>query len=396
MTIEALDTLAETEASLAADFKAGTINEVALAAGLAAAYNAAFGGASTPMEAALLAQQAISRLTAFIDQFLGNVGLRILGALGDEDDLPATDNAIGDGYLISGDLWVWVGSDWENVGPIQGPPGPMGATGGTGPAGPQGETGPEGPQGPQGEAGPEGPQGETGATGPEGPQGDTGPTGAAFEPDVIGELADRDDYDAEAAGFAYLAADTGDLYFRIGGSGWSAPIPFGQGETGLQGPQGETGPAGPEGPQGETGEPGADGLDGSDAPVTTAAVVDALEGATLDSNLRLRGFSEKAGVYASGAMTMTGSTGGSVFDAAISANVTISLADLPASPSTGEAVTALLRATISGTPVITWPSGIVWAGGAVPTLAAGYWEFAIAARWSGSAWTHTGAWAKFF
>lgn len=48
---------------------------------------------------------------------------------------------LGDSYMVAGDLYVWNGSAWENVGQIQGPQGPKGDTGATGP------TGPTGPQG---------------------------------------------------------------------------------------------------------------------------------------------------------------------------------------------------------------------------------------------------------
>lgn len=41
----------------------------------------------------------------------------------------------GDAYMVSGDLYVWNGTEWENVGQIQGPQGP------TGPQGPQGNDG---------------------------------------------------------------------------------------------------------------------------------------------------------------------------------------------------------------------------------------------------------------
>lgn len=37
--------------------------------------------------------------------------------------------SIGDSYMVSGDLYVWNGSAWENVGQIQGPKGDKGATG---------------------------------------------------------------------------------------------------------------------------------------------------------------------------------------------------------------------------------------------------------------------------
>jgi hypothetical protein len=106
-------------------------------------------------------------------------GLNILGEAANTGELPAS-GTTGDAYLIAGDLYVWTGSSWEDVGNVQGP---AGATGATGPQGPQGEPGPQGPQGIQGPQGPQGPAGTNGtngvdgATGPQGPKGDTGDTG---------------------------------------------------------------------------------------------------------------------------------------------------------------------------------------------------------------------------
>lgn len=47
-------------------------------------------------------------------------GLIIKGTLDSTDDLPTEGNQIGDGWVIDGFLWVWNGSDWVNVGKIQG------------------------------------------------------------------------------------------------------------------------------------------------------------------------------------------------------------------------------------------------------------------------------------
>ena len=85
-------------------------------------------------------------------------GVNILGSFDTYDDLIAahpTGN-IGDSYLINGDLYVWDGTEWVNVGNIEGPQGPQGEQGIQGPQGDQGiqgEDGPIGPQGPQGEIG---------------------------------------------------------------------------------------------------------------------------------------------------------------------------------------------------------------------------------------------------
>ena len=64
----------------------------------------------------------------------------------------------GDSYMVAGDLYIWNGTAWENVGQIQGP---------------KGDTGEQGPQGIQG------PKGDTGNTGAQGPQGIQGPQGSA-------------------------------------------------------------------------------------------------------------------------------------------------------------------------------------------------------------------------
>lgn len=65
-------------------------------------------------------------------------------------------------------LWSEDTQQWQDVGPLQGPPGPQGIQG---PEGPRGETGPAGADGAVG------PQGEPGPTGPTGSQGERGPAG---------------------------------------------------------------------------------------------------------------------------------------------------------------------------------------------------------------------------
>lgn len=115
---------------------------------------------------------------------------------------------LGDGYMVGGDLYVWNGSAWEDVGTIQGPQGPagpQGPTGATGARGPKGDTGATGPQGPQGIQGEQGPQGATGATGPQGPQGPqgatgpTGPAGATGPEGVVSVEATSIDWTADTA-----------------------------------------------------------------------------------------------------------------------------------------------------------------------------------------------------
>ena len=47
-------------------------------------------------------------------------GIVIKGTLDSTDDLPTSGNEIGDSWVIDGFLWVWNGSDWVNVGKVQG------------------------------------------------------------------------------------------------------------------------------------------------------------------------------------------------------------------------------------------------------------------------------------
>lgn len=164
-------------------------------------------------------------------------GLKILGTVATEAELP-TDAAVGDGYLIDGELFVWqANEEWLNVGQIQGPAGPTGPQGPVGPQGPAGAAGSQGLKGDTGAAGAAGPQGPAGATGPQGPKGDTGDTGPQGP-----------------AGPQGPKGDTGD--------------------PGPAGPQGLTGPTGPTGPQGPTGPAG------SDATVNAANVATVIHAAT--------------------------------------------------------------------------------------------------------------------
>lgn len=150
------------------------------------------------------------------------------------------------GYTLIADMSGATGVKGEQ-GPI-GPQGPVGATGAAGATGPQGPkgatgaTGPQGPQGPTGAAGATGARGATGATGPQGvkgeqgergPQGIQGPKGEkgargdsgvtaplsgffSLTVDADGNLWAHAADGASAPPFAY-DADTGELYYEIGG-----------------------------------------------------------------------------------------------------------------------------------------------------------------------------------
>lgn len=56
----------------------------------------------------------------------------IKGSLSDPSELPSSGNETGDAYIIAPNLWIWNGTEWENVGQFQGPTGPTGPTGAAG------------------------------------------------------------------------------------------------------------------------------------------------------------------------------------------------------------------------------------------------------------------------
>ena len=73
-------------------------------------------------------------------------GVNILGSYTSESQLPSSGIA-GDAYLINGDLYVWTGSSWDNVGSIQGPQGEKGDKGDPGTDGSNGSDGVDGTDG---------------------------------------------------------------------------------------------------------------------------------------------------------------------------------------------------------------------------------------------------------
>ena len=162
-------------------------------------------------------------------------------------DLPITGNSPNDAYVVTsnGDLYVWNGTAWNNVGPIVGPTGPKGSTGPTGIAGPTGMTGPAGTYGQTGVTGPVGSTGPTGFTGQTGIQGTTGPTGLQGTTGPKG-----------ATGIAGPSGATGPS-----GVGSTGPTGI-AGPTGIQGLSGVTGPTGAQGIQGTQGVTGVQGIQG--------------------------------------------------------------------------------------------------------------------------------------
>ena len=138
----------------------------------------------------------------------------IEGTILDLSELPtANESNQGNGYLFNGDLHVSNGTEWENVGRIQGPKGDKGDPGEKGATG---ERGPQGLTGTQGEVGPQGPRGYTGDSVYE-----TWLTRPGNEGKSVDEFLDS--------------------------------IKGEKGETGAQGAQGAQGLQGPEGEKGEDG-----------------------------------------------------------------------------------------------------------------------------------------------
>lgn len=97
-------------------------------------------------------------------------GLNLKGELDSESQLPQ-EGVSGDAWLISGNLYVYVGENgnvvsnpkWSNIGSIQGPAGPQGPVGPKGEQGEPGADGAPGAQGPKGDPGQKGEKGDPGS-----------------------------------------------------------------------------------------------------------------------------------------------------------------------------------------------------------------------------------------
>jgi len=96
--------------------------------------------------------ESLGRFTGYTgSQGVPGASVRLLGSVATVQDLPSTPDP-GDGYLVisTGDLFVWNGSSWTNVGKITGETGPIGFTGSRGDTGFAGSVGYTGSQGPSG------------------------------------------------------------------------------------------------------------------------------------------------------------------------------------------------------------------------------------------------------
>lgn len=226
---------------------------------------------------------------------------RILGTYGSLEALQQAHPAggIGDGYIIGGDLYTWIGTSWENVGHIQGPRGDTGLKGDRGDVGPtpvitasasvdasvgnpsvvvtkegtdvapafsfafaglKGEKGDIGPQGEKGTAG------ATGAQGVKGDKGDTGAQGPAGTPATI----------TSASATVSQTTGTPTVKVTLGGTASARTMTFAfagiKGETGAAGPQGAQGPQGVQGPVGPAGTTTWAGITGKPALAMSADV----------------------------------------------------------------------------------------------------------------------------
>jgi hypothetical protein len=195
--------------------------------------------------------------------------IQLKGSVDTVSELP-TNATIGDLYIVSADGlgYAWDGSQWDNVGPIQGPAGPQGEQGLQGVQGVQGLQGEVGPQGPIGLTGPAGPQGEVGLAGPQGPQGATGLAGKSIASTTI-----------DVSGNLILTFSDGSVLNTgnvIGPQG-------AQGATGATGPQGIQGLQGEVGPKGDTGATGPIGATGLSGPAGTTDYNDLINKPTIPS-----------------------------------------------------------------------------------------------------------------
>jgi len=151
-------------------------------------------------------------------QFNGSgSGITITGSVSNSTQLETSyAGDSGDGFIAddTGNLWVWDGARWVDVGKIQGPIGFTGSQGDIGYAGSRGDTGYTGSQGNLGYTGSTGVIGYTGSLGYTGSQGYTGSTGAGFtgsqgDTGFVGSQGDIGYTGSAGAGFTGSAGTNG-------------------------------------------------------------------------------------------------------------------------------------------------------------------------------------------
>lgn len=305
------------------------------------------------------------------------------GTVADEPSLPLVGNSINDAYITedTGDLYVWNGSSWDNVGQIVGPQGLTGFTGSKGDLGYTGSSGFTGSRGFVGSIGFNGSRGFTGSVGSLGPLGYTGSQGTGFTGSrgdtgfagSQGDLGYTGSSGAFAAvGFTGSQGDTG--FTGSGGQGFTGSRGFtgsgGAGFTGSRGLIGFTGSSGEFGAVGFTGSRGEPGYVGS-------------TGVGFTGSRGVTGFTGSGGQGFTGSQGVTGFTGSAptnnaisaspgatyiadcaaanVFDITLTANLTVSFTNVPTSGNGYVCVFRVVQGasnyaiTFTGTD---WPDGI--------------------------------------
>ena len=175
---------------------------------------------------------------------------------------PAYTGNVGDGFVAidTGNLWVWDGAQWNDVGQIRGYAGSVGFSGSIGFTGSRGDigfTGSQGDQGVVGFTGSKGDQGVVGFAGSQGDQGVVGFTGSKGDQGVVGFTGSQGDIGA--TGFNGSIGIQGNLGF-VGSQG-------NVGFTGSKGDQGVVGFTGSLGDPGNIGFSGSQGLLGPNGPI---------------------------------------------------------------------------------------------------------------------------------
>jgi len=201
---------------------------------------------------------------------LDGSGITILGTLANIGLLPSSGNTSGDAYMVTPDIYVWdaANSQWDNIGPIQGP---------TGPTGPQGLRGDDSTV-----PGPTGPTGPTGATGSSGVGYDgitfavSGFTGGTASGSVnkVGALSVGSGVRITSQSNPLVYADG--IIYSITGTSITITVHYdntggtlaslGTTTLSISGAQGVTGPVGPTGASGSNGTNGVDGATGPTGP----------------------------------------------------------------------------------------------------------------------------------
>ena len=206
--------------------------------------------------------------------------VHVLGKVTAQSDLPAS-SAVGDGYFVDRNLFVWDGTRWMDLGTIQGEAGHSAYQIAVGNGFQGSETewlaslkGKDGEQGPKGEKGDRGDKGDVGLSAYELAQ-KSGFTGdyAAYQASLVGPAGPTLTPKGQVATVADLPTTDqrlNDLYsvaenslcYAWDGARWVSLGSF-TGPKGADGAQGPKGDAGPQGEKGEKGDPGKDGKDGA-------------------------------------------------------------------------------------------------------------------------------------